>query len=57
MQFIDVTGLSRDHIGQIAHTLLWAGDDRTADELYAAIEECAAPAPAPFLRLVHSTDN
>ena len=38
MQNIEITDVGRELLAQVADALLWAGDDRTADALYAALE-------------------
>ena len=52
---------AREVLEFIAHRLLMAGDDRAADEIYAALEERAsqslAPSMPPALRLVYDADT
>lgn len=59
---IDTPSLAaREVLDFIAYRLLMAGDDRTADEIYAALEERAsqalAPSMSPALCLVYDADT
>lgn len=38
MHNLDLSNVSRDVLAQLADAFAWAGDDRTADAIYADIE-------------------
>lgn len=48
--------LEINFLSALADLLMYAGRDRAADAIYAAIEIEASPAPRPALRVVHSAE-